>query len=159
MPSPLVVGDPRITDHQHRNRGRRNPAEPFDRLRNSRSGRLYIVNDPLRFLDYLLLSLRDVLIVAVSECGDAEREAQHDSNAQQAGKPAGCFHTAILRRASTLCNLIFATKIRPNRSLLPKEMFQAQLSKTGFRFVAPGSFGRRQLLINNGGRFPLLLFF
>jgi len=112
MPSPLVVGDPRVTDHQHRDRGRRNPTEPFDRLRNSRSGRLYIVNDPLRLLDYLILSLRDVFIVAASECGDAERKAQHGSNAQQAGKPAGCFHMAILRLASVLCNLNFLTKIR-----------------------------------------------
>ena len=110
MPSPLVVGDPRITDHQHRDRGRRNSAEPFDRLRNSRSGRLYIVNDPPRLLDYLILSLRDVFIVAVSECGDAERKAQHGSNAQQAGKPEGCFHIPILRLASVLCNLNFAPK-------------------------------------------------
>ena len=100
MPSPLVVGDPRITDHQHRDRGRRNPTEPFDWLRNSRSGRLYIVTDLFRLLDYLILSLRDVFIIAISECGDAERKAQHGSNAQQAGKPVGCFHVVILRLAS-----------------------------------------------------------
>ena len=120
MPSPLVVGDPRITDHQHRDRGRRNPAKPFDRLRNSRSGRLYIVNDPPRLLDYLILSLRDVFIVAVSECGDAERKAQHGSNAQQAGKPEGCFHIASFAPRFGFMQFDFCDENQTKPAIAPK---------------------------------------